>query len=135
MFTNVTVTWCVFVFSLQYEPNYDAAIHKVRTSDGKFAALLDSWYAAYVINKPVCELSMIGQFNKMDACLGVTKGGPWKDLIGNALSELKKKGEFESIRSRWWPKHCTGASVSHRATLVMFVAIFVILELSMSSLY
>ena len=123
------------MFSLQYEPSYDAAIQKVRTSSGKFAALLDSWYAEYVINKPVCELSMVGEFNKKDACLAVTKGGPWKDRIGNALSELKKNGEFESIWSKWWPKQCSGASATHRATLVMFVAIFVILELFMSSLY
>jgi len=133
VFTNVTVTWCVS--SVQETATYKEAIQKVRSSNGKYTALVDNWYAEYMINKPVCELAMIGVFGKEDSCIAVSKEGGMKKRLDKAISEMIKSGDFDAIKKKWWPKQCASASVTHRATFVTFVTIVVILELSVTSLY
>jgi len=96
---------------------------------------VDNWYADYIANAVHCELATVGKLNPENIAWAVPKGRPLKNRLNNALSEMKKSGELESLKNMWWQGKCTSASDSHRATLVTFVTIVHILVLSMTSLF
>ena len=104
-------------------------------SNGDYAALLDNWYAEYMVNVEYCELGTIGKLNQWEVAMAVTKGSPLKKRMDDALTEIKKSGEFDRLRTTWWRGRCTSASDTHRASLVTFVTIVAILVLSTTSLY
>ena len=107
----------------------------MQSSSGRFAVCVDDWSALYNENKEPCELTSVGSFDKQMLAMAVPKGHPVKTRIDLALLELKKSGEFETIRQKWFPTDCTSASDTHRATLVTFITTAFILVLSMPLLY
>ena len=107
----------------------------MRASNGQFAAFVNKWYAEYIVNKQPCKLAMVGKFREADVGFAVANGSPLKERMDKALSELKKSGEVESLKRKWWKRVCVSASDTHRANLVTFVTIVFILVLSMTTLY
>ena len=97
--------------------------------------MVNQWYAEYIVNTEPCNLAMVGKFREADVGFAVANGSPLKQRMDKAMAELKKNGEIDSLKSKWWPKQCIGASDTHRVNLVTFVTIVFILVLSMTSLY
>ena len=104
-------------------------------SNGEYAALMDDWYAEYIVNTQHCELAMIGNFNPLDVAMAVRKGSALKNRLDIALNGMKKGREFNSLKRNWWQGKCTSASDSQRANLVTYVIIVHALILSLTSLY
>ena len=115
--------------------NQKESFRYLRSSNDRFALCVDDWSAFYNANKEPCELTYAGSIDKQMLAMAVPKGHPVKKRIDLALSALKKSGEFEELRQKWFTTGCTSASDTHRATLVTFITIAFILVLSMPLLY
>ena len=90
-----------------FEPTIEAAIERVRSSHGKYAFIMESAMADYVVKKKPCDLMTVGYpMNIRSYGLAAPKGSPHLNKINQALQILLENGEITQLKNKWFKDEC-----------------------------
>ena len=101
------------VYAVRRNPNY--------------AFILEGSAARYIASRPPCDLDIVPtDFNHRQYAFAVRNVSPLRDVINEALVNLRESGELARLEQKWWPDLCGGAAVSSGAPFGLIIAFLVV---------
>ncbi|XP_064621441.1 glutamate receptor-like [Lineus longissimus] len=84
-------------------------IARVRSSGGRYAFIMESAMATFVVNKSPCDLTKVGYpLNIANYAFATAKGSPYHRDLSDAMLLLQENGELVQLEKKWFKGECEG---------------------------
>lgn len=101
------------------QDNMSDGIAKVRSSNGKYAFIMETPMAEYWMNQPPCDLQQLDNLQK-DYHYGfaTAKNAAFLQRVNNAIESLKASNELTKLKDKWWKSDKTCQSSASKVNYV-----------------
>ena len=102
----------------------EEGVEKVRSSDGKYAFIIEGTTADYWTSQEPCDLVKIGPgISKNHYGFAMRQGDNLKGTLDPVINEMVQNGDLQELKKKWWQdkSECTSGVAPHQVVSIFIV--------------